>query len=342
MKVSVIVPAHNAAGELAECLAAVRASNGPQPSEVIVAADNSTDETATVARSAGARVIELRGGGGPAAARNAGAAAASGDVLIFFDADCVPEPGCLQALVRPFSDPRVAGVRGGYASRQHALVARFTQLELDEKQDRLARSSKVTVMDTACVAYRRSIFNEAGGFDEHLPATSAEDVEFSFRLAARGRRLVYAPGAVVRHRHPALLGTYLRRKLRFGFYRALLYRQYPERLREDGYTPRMMPFQIALAGLLCMSGALSPWLAIARLWSAYGVLLFAGACMPMVYRAWRSDRALAAFTPGLLFGRSLAQGLGLLAGLGVVAWQQLIRCRLDASSRYFTPRVGRG
>jgi GT2 family glycosyltransferase len=330
MRVSVVIPARDAAGVLADCLEAVRASRGPQPCEVIVAVDGSTDATAMLARAHGATVLELAGGG-PAAARNAGAARATGDVLIFFDADCAPDSHCIEALMRPFDDPVVVGVRGGYISRQRALVARFTQLELDEKQERLATSPNVTVMDTACVAYRRAVFAEVGGFDERLPATSAEDVELSFRLAARGKRMIFAPEALVSHRHPERLGSYVRRKLRFGFYRAQLYRRYPRRMREDGYTPRMMPVQIALTGVVVAMTLLSAWLPAARPLAGGATLLFIGACLPLVERAWRSDRGLVPVVPWLLFARSLAQGLGLLGGLVVVACQQIRHRPIDAA-----------
>jgi GT2 family glycosyltransferase len=318
LRLSVIVPARNAGPGLAACLAALAAgSQGATPGEIIVVDDGSTDETAAVARAHGALVIHLDGRG-PAAARNAGARAARGDVLVFLDADCVPEAGCLEALVRPFADRRVAGVRGGYTTAQRALLARFTQLDFEEKQARMAASPEITVVDTACAAYRRSVFSEYGGFDERYRAPSAEDVELSFRMAAQGEQLVFAPNARVRHRHPDQLGRYLWRKLRFGYYRAQLYGRYPARLREDGYTPRLMPLQIGLASLLSAAVMLSRRVAVARPLTVGTALAFLGASFPLSYRAWRTDRSLVGFVPPLLLVRSLAQGLGLVAGLAVL------------------------
>jgi GT2 family glycosyltransferase len=321
-RISVVVPARDDGPLLAECLAALRNGAASEQLEVVVVDDGSTDTTPTVAQSQGARLIQLAGRG-PAAARNAGARAARGELLVFLDADCAPEHGCVDALVAPFDDPAVVGVRGGYTSRQRSPVARFTQLELEEKQARLAASPRIAVVDTACAAYRRDVFLEHGGFDERFPATSAEDVELSFRLAQEGARLVYAPGARVRHRHPTQLGHYLWRKLRFGFFRALLYGRYPERLRDDGYTPRLMPLQIGLAGLLSLTTLVGSWWVEARrlVPAVSGAFLLTS--LPLVRRAWRSDRGLAVLVPPLLLGRSLAQGLGLSAGLVALAVQRL-------------------
>ncbi len=172
----------------------------------------------------------------------------------------------------------------------------------------------MTLVDTACAAYRRDLFLAQGGVDATLPATSVEDAEFSFRLTAQGRRLVYAPGALVRHRHPERLGGYLWRKLRFGYFRAQLYGRYPARLREDGYTPRLMPLQILLAGAMVACLLAARWQTPAV--PLAGVLVvFLGTALPMTRRAWGTDRGLTPLVPPLLLARSLAQGLGLLAGM---------------------------
>src|SRR5438270_189444 len=76
-------------------------------------------------------------------------------------------------------------------------------------------------------AFRRAAFLAAGGFDERFPTANNEDVELSYRLAAQGARLVFAPTARVYHTHPATLGRYLRVKFGRGYWRTLVYRMYP-------------------------------------------------------------------------------------------------------------------
>src|SRR5205823_10993214 len=85
---SFIIPAYNEELELPLAIAAIRAAaaHAPQPQEIVVVDDASTDATAQIAADAGAQVVSIDRRH-IAAARNAGARAARGDVLFFVDAD---------------------------------------------------------------------------------------------------------------------------------------------------------------------------------------------------------------------------------------------------------------
>ena len=334
--VSVIVPARDAAATLSACLAALRPQLAElEPAELIVVDDGSNDATADIAEQHGARVVRLSGQG-PAAARNAGARAARGELLLFLDADCLPLAGCLAALVRAFDDSAVSGLRGAYAGPQSTALGRFIQLELEEKQDRMAASRQVTVIDTVCAAYRREVFCRHNGFDERFPATSAEDVELSFRLTAAGARLLFVPEAQVVHHHADQLWRYAWRKLRFGYFRTKLYRRYPARLREDGYTPRLMPLQIMLALAALPLGTLGLRHPRARPLTAATLLAFLLSTLPLAARAWRTDRTLIPLVPPLLLVRAVALGGGM--SLGALA---LLVEELRPWSPAFLPLPGR-
>ncbi len=94
--ISVVIPALNDADMLRECLAALAAQT--RPADEIVVVDNaSTDDTARVARAAGARVVfEPLRGIFPATA--AGFDAAHGDILARLDADSRPAPDWLARI----------------------------------------------------------------------------------------------------------------------------------------------------------------------------------------------------------------------------------------------------
>lgn len=108
---TIVVPAFNEAGTIAEVVRAVRGVPG---SELIVVDDGSQDETAGKAAAAGARVIRLETNVGKGQAVDAGVRAAAGDTLVFLDADLLGmDSEKVLALVRPVLEGAVmcVGVR---------------------------------------------------------------------------------------------------------------------------------------------------------------------------------------------------------------------------------------
>lgn len=97
MKISIILPAKNEAEGLARTLPAIA---GVLPeAEVIVVDDGSTDGTAEVARTAGARVLSSPYSMGNGAAIKRGAREATGEVLVFMDADGQHDPALIPVLL---------------------------------------------------------------------------------------------------------------------------------------------------------------------------------------------------------------------------------------------------
>ena len=321
--ITVIVPAYNAAGTLPSCLAALASQNYPCSAyEIIVVDDGSADATASIAHDAGVNVI-TQPNAGPAAARNRGAAAAQGELLLFTDADCVPVPGWISALVAPFSDPSVAGAKGAYLTRQRGGVPRFTQLEYQERYDRMAGRETIDFIDTYSAAYRRDVFLANSGFDSVFPTASVEDQELSFRLAEKGYRLVFAPDALVYHRHNPTLRTYVRRKFYIGYWKALIARWHPSRMAQDSHTPGTVKLQMALAALSLLSlaaaliGSLVFGLRAVPVWALVlaVAVVFVVTEIPFLVKAWRRDRGVVLPAVGLLWARAFALGTGFALGI---------------------------
>jgi glycosyltransferase involved in cell wall biosynthesis len=153
--------------------------------------------------------------------RNAGVAAAVGETIVFTDAGCHPEPGWLAALVGP--------VREGEQLAVGLTLALPGRAGLYDRMARQAlQSPYVTECSTINLAFRRTVFDAVGGFDQDFAYGS--DVDFSWRVIDAGYRIRSVPGAVVRHDW----GTsrrQLRRSYVYGRARARLYRKHPGRLR---------------------------------------------------------------------------------------------------------------
>ena len=109
--ISILIPAHNEAAYIADCLIALFASQPLPPEtsvEVLVLANGCTDDTARIAAATVApqgwdmHVLDLPEGG-KLNALNTGDAAAKGDVLIYLDADVLVEPELIGQIAKALS-----------------------------------------------------------------------------------------------------------------------------------------------------------------------------------------------------------------------------------------------
>ncbi len=111
---SVVVPVRNGGRDFECCLRRLRDSILADY-ELIVVDDGSTDDSAMMARRAGATVVRIPTPQGPAAARNVGALAARANLVFFLDADVAVHPRTLErALARFQADPELCALFGSY------------------------------------------------------------------------------------------------------------------------------------------------------------------------------------------------------------------------------------
>ena len=97
MKISIVLPAKNESAAIGQTLQKLRMQCAS--TEIIVVNDGSTDDTASVAEAAGARVLHHPYSKGNGAAIKAGARGATGDVIIFMDADGQHDPADIPRLL---------------------------------------------------------------------------------------------------------------------------------------------------------------------------------------------------------------------------------------------------
>jgi len=308
--ISIVIPAYNVESTIGACLDALIAQATPD-TEIIVVDDGSTDTTRAVAEAKGVCVI-TQANRGAAAARNTGVQHARGEIVLFIDADSVPDAHWLAKLSAPFADTKVVGASGQKKTRQKNLWARYIQAEYDYRYDRLAAHRTIDFIDSSTAAYRRDIFLANGGFDPTL--LDAEDVEFSFRLAERGYSMILVRDAIVWHTHPASLSEFLRRKYRYALWRARVYARFPHKVVADTRTPPSQKFQVALAFLLIPSTLAS------LVWNPFWFLsltlfgLFLMTTIPFATYCLRISKSLVLVAPITLFLTAYAGGAGILVG----------------------------
>lgn len=201
VKISIVVPAFNEERLLGHSLAQINhAAKAFEPlsweTELIVCDNNSTDQTAQIARDAGATVV-FEPVNQIARARNRGASAATGNWLIFVDADSQPSAELFVDVAECIASGKC--LAGGVT----------VKMDSDHRTARLAVwiwnsiSRTLKLLAGSFIFCEVEAFRKIGGFDEKLFA--AEELELSSRLKK------YAKGTgkrvVILSQHPLLTSS---------------------------------------------------------------------------------------------------------------------------------------
>jgi GT2 family glycosyltransferase len=221
-KVSILIPTRDRLDLLEPCVASVLESAPNYPGAIeILLIDNDSAEAATrayferIAVNPRVRVLAYRGAFNWSAINNEAARQADGEALIFLNNDTVVlSPDWCTELVSHVmrADVGVAGARLLYrdGTIQHAGVLLGVEGVAGHEAvaepplaggyfGRTHLLHSAAAVTGACLATRRSLFLELGGFDELLLKVAFNDVDFCMRVRQRGMRIVYTPYATLYH-----------------------------------------------------------------------------------------------------------------------------------------------
>ena len=279
--ISIVIPVHNAAGTLSECLQAIKDCDYVEH-EVIVVDDASSDASVEVAARHNCRLVRLPENIGAARAKNLGAREAKGDIILFTDADIMLQPDTLSLVARYFEDPTIAGAVGllGQKLKYDNFSSQFKNLWMYYTYQRLAGSQAarrgVGLFFTSIASIRKDVFEQMGGFDSNYRGASiTEDIEFGQRLLSAGYKVQLDGRLTVEHlKHYSFLGllkTDLERA--FGLTKTWLRKKLEPSQRADGqeyYTsvPWFFIAGVPLAWLLPVLVVLALWTRLS--WWALG------------------------------------------------------------------------
>jgi GT2 family glycosyltransferase len=225
LRVTVVIPYYRQRDALELTLTGLAAQTYPSDLlEVIVVDDGSEEPLSLPERHLGLDVTVLRqerAGFGAPRARNLGAAHARGELLLFLDADMIPEPGCVEAHARwhhvcdyavtlgPRTHVDAAGIdatavrsaaRGGELAPVFDGRDRFTPTWIDEHLRRTggltgADDDLFRVVASGNLGVGAALFDRVGGFDASFDQWGGEDTELGYRLFVAGGLLVHDPQA---------------------------------------------------------------------------------------------------------------------------------------------------
>jgi glycosyltransferase involved in cell wall biosynthesis len=203
---SVIVCTYNRLTYLKKCVDSLLSLQYPLY-EIVIVNDGSTDGTKQfleLLTDERVRVIHHDSNRGLSHARNTGIKYARYDILAFTDDDCIVSPDWLIELSKGFLDEYIGIVMGQafYVSEDYRGYF----------PERMVSNIGARWPMGLCVAYRRSVFEKCGGFDDYFFWYNNEDSEMAIRAVSLGFRFNRALDATVYHQKmnwtiPSLLAS---------------------------------------------------------------------------------------------------------------------------------------
>lgn len=238
--ISVIVPVRNEAAFIADTLRQLLEQSYDRTRyEVIVADGRSTDDTPSIVAAMQLRYVHLRLLDNPrqwsSAGRNAAVRSARGDIVLLIDGHCqLNNSQYLQEVADAFTEsdadcvgrPQPLDVAEASAVQRAIAAARASRLGHHPASHIYSGRAGFVPPQSVAIAYRRSVFDTVGLFDERFDA--CEDVEFNHRVDQAGLMCWFTPRLRLRYRPRASLTGLFRQMARYGRGRVRLLRKHPE------------------------------------------------------------------------------------------------------------------
>jgi len=204
---SIIIPTYNAEKRIYRLCEALRSQTAS--SEIIVVDSSSSDRTAEIAESFGAKVFivptEAFDHGGT---RTLAGKAAKGDILVYMTQDAVPfDNHSIENITRPFEDPGIAASFGRQvpypgATEFGAHLRLFNYPEVScikSLEDRDIHGIRTAFISNSFAAYRKTVLEGIGWFRRRL--IMGEDVCAAAKMLLAGHKIMYVAEAMVYHSH---------------------------------------------------------------------------------------------------------------------------------------------
>ncbi len=214
-KVSIVIPVHGQASLLEKCLSSLESIRSLWHEVIIV--DNASPDRAPHLGSqfSWARTIDNGQNLGFARACNQGHKIATGSIVLFLNSDTiVPRAGFIR-LIESFSHSNSIAAAGPYSNQaghfQQTGVTYTTAAHLELFANDFAyrpnQDTDTDMLSGFCLAVRKGVLDEVGGFDERFGIGLFEDNDLCYRIRRAGYRLVISARSFVHHVGSGTLGN---------------------------------------------------------------------------------------------------------------------------------------
>ncbi|MCX5815619.1 MAG: glycosyltransferase [Proteobacteria bacterium] len=219
--ISVVIPTFNADRYIHKLLASIKSQT--IPCEVVVIDSSSTDNTVSISKSFGVKIISIKKEDfNHGRARNLAALQTNGDIIVFLTQDALPfDAYSIERVVAPIENDVAASygkqIPEDIAKPTEKFARYFNYPETPVVrgiEDATKSGIKTFFFSNVFSAVRRHEFEMMGGFPEDL--IMFEDMIFAAKLMLKGYRIAYTPDAKVIHSHDYSWGEQFQRYLRAG------------------------------------------------------------------------------------------------------------------------------
>lgn len=279
-QVSVIIPVYNGALTITPVIEALYRSNF-KDFETVVVHDCSTDNSAEVLHELNEkypfRLFEFPENRGVSKARNTGAREARGEIILFIDADCIVLPDTIGHCVETLRQGDSICVGGAYTSEpwDQDFFSNFQSLYIHHVETKVEHPDYIA---THCMAIRKQVYDEFGGFKEDYfigHAASVEDVELSHRLISAGHQLSRPSDIQIQHMFRFNFGKSVRNAIKKSKYWTMYSLYNRDVMKDSGAASHELKVnvgtQVINLGLVALAGLMRSWWPLVGVAFLYGV-----------------------------------------------------------------------
>lgn len=218
MRVSIIIAAHNEGSLLWKTVRSTIETTERLDREILIADDASTDDCVAEAkrRYPEVRVVSFRERRGCSPAKDLGARKSRGEVLVFLDGHCKPEPFSIHQISRSVADhqgeaivtPAVPSLnveswrsseKVGHGYVMSLLTFGSSWLPLRRLRP-VGELYECPALVGCCLAISKDLYLKLRGFDRKMIEWGVEDVDLGLKAWLLGHGILHNPHARIAHR----------------------------------------------------------------------------------------------------------------------------------------------
>ena len=229
-EVSIVIPTRDNVSLLRGCVESIERLTGYRNYEVLIVDNDSADpETVEYLSSTPHRVLRFEEGFNYSRINNFAVSHAGGEYVLLLNDDTeVISPDWLEAMLEHARRPEVGAVGAkllypdGYIQHAGVLLGpgnpwtagiaghAYQGYEADAPGHLgvLNEVCNYSAVTAACMMFRRTVFDEIGGFDEENLKVAYNDVDLCLRMRERGYLIVFTPHAEIYHHEFASRGQH--------------------------------------------------------------------------------------------------------------------------------------